>query len=355
MAAFLDTGKQIYLRASQSFTPPFISETLPPVTCLAYRVPSNKTLILAGAQIALFLADQTTARICRRYRLLGKNVTAAPAAAAAPAVALQAHDVGMDAGTYTYKIAQVDGLGNENAASAASAAVVTVAGTLAVNVTLPALGTGGVAWRVYRTTAGGGTYFFCAEATVTPYRDVKPDSNLDQSRTPANTWGTTVSEVADAPCQLVFEAFSALAAAPTQIVYTNHLGVRSSVAIAPATALGTRLKMKLSQEGRAFLSVPTAIGNMPQDQRVSDFGATEVIGFQQTAAAIGGCWIVWGYAVMATAEFQVVPPNGAAQQMPINRPLVFPPGSEMTIDVGNTVGAANGVREIEASGFLLDV
>src|SRR5207247_9558303 len=87
--------------------------------------------------------------------------TAAPAAPVAPTVALQALTDGIGtSGTYSYKVAPIDTFRREGPVSPASANVVLTATNRGVSVTPAVVGTGVIGFNIYRTLAGGATYFY---------------------------------------------------------------------------------------------------------------------------------------------------------------------------------------------------
>ena len=103
----------------------------------------------------------------------------------------------MDVGAYTYKVAAVNAIGQEGPISPASATATTTAANRRVNVTPGVLPTGGVGWAIYRSLAGqtGGPVVLADVHTrYAAFADVNPDSAIDTSLVPSNTWA-----IADAP------------------------------------------------------------------------------------------------------------------------------------------------------------
>jgi len=344
-----------FVGAAQSET-----QALTPVATI--KVPAGNLLIVEGGSMFVSTAEEQVMKVARRYPLYHHNQAAVPAAVAAPAVATAAQDVGMDADSLTrsYKITFRDAVGRENIASAASASLATTAANRRIAVTLPALPAGAVGYNIYRTTGGNaaaGPWYYANEDIALSHSDVRLDADLETSRTApaAATWDALAHKVvAPEQGELVLEVFSALTAAPGAVVYQNINGRRDYVAITPAPALtlGTRYRIKLRGETRAGLPIPTQTGNMPVDQRFSDFGARAVEGFNNTPAAIAGQLIVWGEMELGSTEMATtaVPMAASYHRMRVERPAVFPPGSELAIIAGGTAGQVTAIKEFRIWG-----
>lgn len=350
-------SKALTLRASLTYTPVLIADTVPPAPVLSYCVPAGKAFIFDGAHLMSPVADENLMRVCRRYLLKGNNAQAAPSALAAPTPTLTAHDAGnTDDGIYSYKVAPIDAFGKEGVISAASSNVTTSAGNRLVSLALAALPTGAVGYRLYRTLKGGAVYYFLDETNATPYLDVAPDADLDQTRTPATTWG--VAPTADTPvgtCEAQFECVTALAQAPTRMVYKDERGKQDAITQTPTATAGARSRMKARNEARSFATTPSGITGLYADAKASDFGISSVLGFNIANATIGGQWVVWGLQVLAATRWLTVPAAGAVVGCDPPRPYLFPPGSELIVDLGTTVAAAAGVRDISVFGRLISV
>jgi hypothetical protein len=116
--------------------------------------------ILLTALTARFGSREVYARLARRYVFAGNCATANPGAPSAPTVAVVTHDVGIDeangSNTFSYKLTSINALGQETLGSSASSTLTATSAQKAIDVTIPALATGAVAYGVYRSLAGQG-------------------------------------------------------------------------------------------------------------------------------------------------------------------------------------------------------
>jgi hypothetical protein len=358
-------GDPFYLKTvSGSVTPPTMQGTTPGWQALAYRVPAGKFAVIDAISLLCAVADESYARIARRYLMAGNCATAAPAAPAAPAVAVVTHDQGIDEANgsngFSYKITQINALGQESTASAASSTVTPSAAQRAIDVTLPALATGAVAIGVYRSLAGapGGPWYHLVNADGgAAFRDTRPDVNLDQTKQPpAASWGNAYAPLTlDAPVELVYACLNALAVAPARLVYLDEQGYSDNVAFAPAIAAGTHLRIPLAGETKGWASPATPAGFQLQDARSTDYGARGVRGFNNTFANAGGQWIIWGLQVLGETHFEgAIPIAGGRVLQKLARPAVFPAGSTIVVEAGGQAAQAAGVRELQVFGRIYD-
>lgn len=357
-------GEEFYMGAwGPSVTPPVISATVPYYDVAGMQVPAGKFLIVDRCAITHIAVDETVMRIAKRYRLAGNCAQAAPAAGGAPTVAAVAMDAsGLGTGSYSHKLSQINALGQEGPLSTVSATTTPTAGQ-GINLTVPALGTGAVAYRIYRTLSGaGGTgpWYWMDDAIAGVYTDTMPDSDVTgvmrgSVQHPGTTWGNAfIGDVAPTSCEMVYENTGvALAAAPTQIAYTSSKGVRSVVAFAPAVTANLRLRITPSNEGRAF-ATPGPAAAMLQRDEIGDYGAVAVHGFSNSYAAIGGQWQIYGYSVRATTPLAVAPVIGRVESV-LSTPVLFTAGETVVGQIGNLGVAAAAVRMVEIMGRMFDI
>lgn len=358
-------GEEFYMNAwSASITPLVVSATAAYWDVAAMQVPTGKFLLVDALAITNITgADETVMRIAKRYRFAGNCAQASPAAGGAPTVAAVAMvGSGLGTGSYSYKLSQLNALGQESALSTVSATVTPTAGQ-AINITIPALGTGAVAYRIYRTLSGaGGTgpWYWIDDAIAGTYTDVMPDSDVTgpmrgSTQHPGTTWGNAFTgESAPTACEMVYENNGvALASAPTQIAYVSSKGVRSVVAFAPAVTANLRQRIPPSNEGRAFAAAGTAAFMLQRDE-LGDYGAVAVVGFDKSYATIGGQWLVYGYSVRATTTLDMAPVIGRVETW-LPKPALFTAGETVVGQIGNLGTAAAGVRMVEIIGRMFDI
>lgn len=362
----VDAGIPWHLQSfGPSVTLPVRSATVPMWHPIVFKVPAGKFFIPDKLLLEGTGTVDVTAQISRRFLLAGNCATANPGAPSAPTVAVVTHDAGnTDANgtnTFDYKITSINALGQETVASAASSTLTPTSAQRAIDVTIPALATGAVAYGVYRRmNAGNWEYIVETQGSIT-WRDTRPQSDVDTSRTAPGsaTWGNAFTgEVASGPCQLIYACLNALSVAPARLVYTDDSGKRDNVAFAPSTSAGTFLRVPLfRQEDAAIWASPATVAAFQtQDARTTDYGATAVHGFNNTYANMGGQWVIWGMqphiAIMTTAAKFA----GSRYSNPLERRVPFPSGSTMVVEISYTTGetASSAINNIELFGRLYD-
>lgn len=360
----LSGGAPLTLRTvSGSVTPPTVTANTPAWHVIARRVPDDQFWVIDYMTIQCSVADESWARLSRRYVLGGNVAAASPSAPAAPTVAAVTHDVGIDeangANGFSYKYTWLNTLGQESLPSVTSSTVTPTAAQKRIDITVAALPGSAVEARLYRSRPGvpAGPWFLLDHTPGTStYRDVHPDGDLDLSIQPpgAATWGNAFTGEGPmaGPGSLIYVCTAALAAAPTHIVYTNQRNRRSSVAFAPGTA-ATQLRVALSDEGRYWANLSAIGTHMLQQPFIPDYGATDFIGFNNTKAVMGGSWVVYGIQPHKETHFEGAIPiagGNAITKFRTMNPLPFPPGSTIVIEAGGTAAQAPGTREITAYG-----
>lgn len=359
-------GDAITLHGGSSATLPIVSPVVPGLVVLSWRPPPDKLLIVDDAQFLSQIADESFCRIGKRHFLYGRNNVAAPAAPAAPTVAVVASVVGMDVGAYTYKVAAVNAIGQEGPASVASATATTTAASRRVNVAPGVLPTGGVGWAIYRSLAGqtGGPWYWLTHTRYsTAFPDVNPDSAIDTSLLPSNTWA-----IADAPpgaldvCaggagEVQLETLIAMSAAPANMIYREARGRWRSAPLSPGLAVG-RSRSQLYGAGDSFAAATLATmfqrgSQFSQGDRTYDFNVAQIAGFDGTGT--GGAFVVWGLHPWAATELAAA---GIASLYPFagfKRPLIVGPNAEVYAEIGNTATAASGMRQVTINGRLVPI
>ena len=341
-----------------------MSPVVPGLVVLSWRPPPDKILIVDDAQFLSEIADESFCRIGKRHFLYGRNNVAAPSAPAAPGVSVVASVVGMDVGAYTYKVAAVNAIGQEGPASAASATATTTAASRRVNVTPGVLPTGGVGWAIYRSLAGqtaGPWYWLVYTRYSTAFADVNPDSAIDTSLVPSNTWA-----IADAPAvdvcgggagELQLETLIAMSAAPANMIYREARGRWRSTPLSPGLAVG-RTRSQLYGAGDSFAAATLATmfqrgSQFAQGDRTSDFDVAQVAGFDGTGT--GGAFVVWGAHPWAVSEVTVAGIPSVYPFAGLKRPLIVGPNAEVYAEIGNTATAAAGLRQVTINGRLVPI
>lgn len=366
-ASILPVGDPWQIKGSLSFTPTVITDTFPPAPVLAWKVPSGKALLFLGGVVHNLAAATEYWRCCRRYFLFGYQATAAPAAPAAPTVALLALTDGIGtSGTYSYKVAPIDTFRRESAATVASTGVTLTSTNRGVTVTPPAAPTGAIGYNIYRTLAGGSTYYFIGTTPgATAYLDAQPDASVDTALQPNATWatGAITGETMDGPGEVILECGAiALTGAPTTIVYTGSYGQVKQAVLAtfPAT-IGARLRAKLFQETESFLPVGTVAANLwrgpyasdVRSRHEEDLGAVAVSGVN--AAPSAGSFIIYGQQVIGSSDREEATAAIRSKRiMPLSPSgILLPPLSEIVVEVGALATGVAGVRDVSLNGLLL--
>lgn len=321
----------------------------------SWIVPAGKIFIadwlMAGASVTTFYG-----RLSRRHHLWAFSgaVIAAPGAIAAPSRVADAN-VGMGVGGYSYKITGINNVG-ETTPTAASATVTTLASTDAIALTLPAAAAGTRRMGLYRTLAGapGGPWYFMHEVEVghaAAYRDVMPDSQLDQARSPPVANGTAGSvqgvvpgNIVSSPLLIVQDV--ALAAAPSHMVYKNAQGLQRSVSIAGvATTVNTGTPVYLDRQPTWDPSVVIdayAATKFARRGGDKDLGLTEVVTVSGNPAT--GQYNIYGHQPsQVTNHFGATAVQAAGQSVRWSqfRPVAYPAGAEIIVEGVVTQGAAN--------------
>jgi len=367
----IPVGDLWQIKGSLSMTPTVITDTLPPSPLLGWKVPSGKALLFTGGLVSGLAASLEMYRVCRRSFLWGYQATAAPAAPAAPTVALTAMTGGIGtSGAFLYKVAPIDTFRREGAVSVASASVTLTGTNQGVSVTGPALGTGVVGYNIYRTLAGGSTYYYVGSTLgVAAYIDAQPDAAIDTALTPAVTWatGAIAGETMDGPCEVITECGAiALTAAPTSLVYVGAYGQQAQmVAGTIASTVGQRIRFKPYGEAANFVPVglATASANLWRGPHTSDvrtrhphdLGVTAIKGVNAVPSA--GSLIVWGQQVIGVGARSADPVAATihAYQIFPTHPagVLLPPLSEIVLEVGALSVGVAGVRDASLQGMLL--
>ena len=176
----------------------------------------------------------------------------------------------------------------------------------------------------------------------------------------AATWGNAFTgDVADGPCELVYACLNALSAAPARLVYTDDSNKRDNVAFAPATAAGTFLRIPLAEQETASLwaSPAVAANFQTQDARITDYGARDVHGFNNTPAAMGGQWVIWGMQPLIEVVYSAAAFAGMRPTNAFSRAVPVPPGATIAVEIGHSLSetAAAAFKDIEVFGRLYDI
>lgn len=354
-------GKPFYMaNYSPSITPSLESATVTWWDVAAMKVPANTIILIDLCAVTNLTADETLFRIAARNMLAGNCAQAAPAAGGAPVVAAAAQfGSGLTNAAYSYKLAQFNALNNEGPLSTVSANVTPTANQ-GINITIPALGTAAVGYRIYRSLAGaaGGPWYWVTDigGNVT-YLDVIADSYLTgirgSTQHPGTTWGAAYSNpTLGAPAEMVYENVGvALASAPANISYLSGRGIPSIVAFAPAVTVNTRVRIPLLNEARSWaIAGPNTF--QIQTPAISDYGVLKMLGFDKAYATIGGQWVVWGYDVRMQTALESAAVAGRSVSRLV-RPAVFYPGETFVGQVANTATAVAGIRKVEILGRML--
>lgn len=369
-------GDPWQMKASLSHTPTIITDTFPPSPILAWKVPTGEALLFTGGILHGLTAATDYVRVCRRYFMFGYQATAAPAAPAAPTTALVAMTAGIgSASAYTWKVAPLDTFRRESAVTAASSPALTLTATnRGASVTPPALPAGAIGYNIYRTLAGGSTYYFVGSTIgATAYTDAQPDSAINPAtnggvdRQPTATWATgdVTGETADGPVEVILEVGAvALTGAPTALVYTGMYGEQQQFfAVTFPTTVGQRIRAKLYGETANFVAVPVVAGGAntwrglhTSDARTRfpfDNGATKVAGVNAVPSA--GSYIVWGQQVIgATERIEATAAIKANVIVPISpHGVLIPALGEIVCEIGALAAGVASVRDVTIYGVLI--
>lgn len=370
--AVIPHGDPWQMKGSLSFTPTLITATLPPSPVMNWRVPSGKALLFTGGGVSSLAASIEYFRVCRRFFMFGNQQTAAPAAPAAPTTALLALTDGIGtSGAYSWKVAPLDTFGREGALSAASSPSLTLTGTnRGATITPAALGTGVIGYNIYRTLAGGATYYFVGTTLgAAAYLDALPDSSVNITLTPNATWATgdVAGETADGPVELIVEQGAVVAATPpATMVYTDPHGQKRAVAYTfPAATIGTRIQVPLYGNTAGFVPIGViagranswrgAFGADLRTRTPADYGAIAVSG--ANVAPASGCYIVWGQQVIGIGARSSDPVAGTIHHYEIKptnpHGVLIPAGGEIVVEAGALAAGVAGVRDVALSGVLI--
>lgn len=371
VCSIIPHGDPWQIKGSLSFTPTLITDTLPSSPIMATKVPVGKALLFTGGVIHGLAASLEYYRVVRRYFLFGYQATAAPAAPAAPTTALLALTDGIGtSGVFTWKVAPLDTFNREGALSAASNPALTLTSTnRGATITPPALGTGVTGYNIYRTLAGGGTYFYIGKTLgAIAFLDALPDASIDQSLVPNATWATgdIAGETVDGPAEVIIEVGAiALTGAPTTLVYTNDRGAKRAQTVTFPTTIGQRIRAKLYGETSNFVPVGVVAGSANlwhglytsdiRMQEPQEFGALAVSGVNAVPSA--GSFMVWGEQVIGVGGRTSDPVAATLHAYPLipTIPLgvLLPPLSEIVVEVGALASGVAGVRDVTLSGMLI--
>lgn len=369
VVSVLPHGDPWQIKGSLSFTPTVITDTFPPAPLMAWKVPSGKALLFTGGVVHSIAATLEYYRVCRRYFLWGYQATAAPAAPAAPTVALTAMTAGIGTtGAYLYKVAPIDTFRRESAATAASSSVTLTSTNQGVTVTPPALPTGAVGYNVYRTLAGGSTYYYVGTTMgVTPYVDAAPDSQLDTGQQPSATWttGAISGETMDGPGEAIIEVGAiVMTSPPTSLIYNGSYGGRNQMqAVTITNTIGARTRFKPFFEAQNFIPVGTLSANTWRGPHTSDtrtrqeedLGVTQILGVNAVPSA--GAMMVWGQQVIgvgARSADPVAATTHAYQLFPTDpNGILIPPMGEIVFEIGALAAGVAGVRDVTLVGTLI--
>lgn len=349
-----DSEDFIYMQAMGSATLPIMSTTIGWRTVISFIVPVGKIFIpewvsYNGAGVANVLA-----RVSRRYHLWAFSgaVLANPTAnVTAPTIAANV-SFGMNIGVYSYKWTILNNVG-ETLPTAASANVTTTATTDGITLPLPTVPAGGCYIRIYRTLAGGSTYFLLHEidGAVGGYTDTHPDSDLDQTIQPpgSNTTAGSVSGIDNPPnttiAEIVFHVVRlALAASPTRIVYVDEDGFQENTTTTITLTVDTQTLVPLKRSDLGFTGPLDA---MPRTKLANFRGGNVNHGLKQMNFVSGnpatGQYNIYGYTPVLRGVINpttAAPVAGSVDQMcSFKNPVAFPPGAEVTVDLVHPQGA----------------
>jgi hypothetical protein len=366
--SIVPAGDPWQIKGSLSHTPTLITDTLPPAPVMAWKVPAGKALLFTGGVVHSLAAATEYVRVCRRYFLAGYQATAAPVAPTVSSIlGLPANgNFGATVGAaYSYKVAPIDTFRREGPVSAQ------VGGTLAAGnagwtVTPSAAAAGVIGYNIYRTLANGSTWYYVGTTPgVTTYSDSQPDSAIDISLTPSNTWttGAIAGETMDGPGEVIIEVGAvALTGAPNAIFYDGAYGnIRQGQTVVWPTTVGQRIRAKLSGETQNFIPVGTATANAWRGPYTNDIrsrheednGCVAVLGWSANPSA--GAFMVFGQQVIgAYSREEAAAAIKAKTIAPINpHGVLIPPLGEIVVEIGALAAGVPSVRDISLHGLLI--
>lgn len=363
-----DAEDRVAYQAVGSVTLPVLSTTIGFRPVLPIIVPTNKLFIPKALFILGAGTQQCVARIVRRFHFWAFS-GATIAAPVAPTLAVNAGtNTGFPAGQISYKLTALNNVG-ETTASPASATVTPTAND-SVSLTLTAV-TGARRWRIYRTLAGapGGPWFLLHEldAGQTGYRDVHPESDLNQSVQPPGANGTAGSvqgEIAPQPCAEVQAIVQdvALAASPSRMVYKDEDGLQEDVATTVALTVNTQTRLPLKRQdisltGTFDSQARTKVTPVPRGE--INNGATQVVTMIGNPAT--GQYNIYGLLPLLPTEMNsnVAPVAGMnSQSCRFAGDVAFPPGAEVIIELAHSHALATpaaAVREVLLIGRMIPI
>lgn len=364
--AIIPHGDPWQIKGSLSYTPTLITDTLPPNPVLAWGVPEDKALLFTGGIYHCLAAATDYVRVVRRHFLAGVISSALPAATAAPTTTTVNTLAGssMGAGTRSYKVAPYNMLRQEGNISPAAANLV-ISATQNVSISFPALPAGAIGYNIYRTLAGGSTWYYIGSSTQTNnYIDGQPDAAVDTSLTPSVSWavGYVAGETMDGPGEAIFEVGPvAVTSPPGTIWYLGASGqTRQGIVYTMPTAIGARLRFKPYNEATAFTAAPTAAANLwrgplTDKRRYSekDNGIRGIVAMSFVPAT--GDFVVWGQQVIgSTLRNEAAAAIKAMTIIPTNpHGVLIPPGGEIVAEVGALATGVAAVRDISLKGMLI--
>jgi hypothetical protein len=366
-----DAEDYLHLQGIGSVTLPVLAAGIGWRTVLSYIVPTGKIFIPEWVSCNGAGTLNALARVSHRYHLWafsGAALANPTANATGPSISAGA-SVGMNIGVYSYKWTILNNVG-ETLPTAASANVTTTAATDGITVPLPTVPAGGCYIRIYRTVAGGSTYFLLHEldGAVGGYTDTHPDADLNQAVTPpgANTTAGSVSGLDNPPlstvAEIVFHVVRlALSASPTAIIYTDEDGLQERTTTTVTVTIDTQTQITLK---RADLGFTGPLDAIPRTKAANfrggnvNHGLREMKGVQGNPAT--GQYNIYGYHPVLRGEIKpatAAPVAGAVDCMCLFRnPVAFPAGAEVTVDLVHPQGitAAAGVRAVDLVGRLIN-
>lgn len=367
-----DSEDFVYLQATGAVTLPVMSTTIGWRSVISYIVPAGKIFIPDWVSCNSAGTVPTLIRVSRRYHLWafsGAALADPTANASAPTISANV-SFGMNIGVYSYKWTILNNVG-ETLPTAASANVTTTASTDGISTPLPTVPAGGCYIRIYRTLAGGSTYFLLHEidGAVGGYTDTHPDSDLNQSIQPpgSNTTAGSISGLDNPPlttvAEIVFHVVRlALSASPTRLVYVDEDGFQENSTTTITLTVDSQTLVPLK---RADLGMTGPLDAIPRTKAANFRGGNVNHGLKQVNFVSGnpatGQYNIYGYCPTLRGmitPLTAAPIGGSVDQMcNFKNPVAFPPGSEVTVDLihpqGNT--AASIVHSACLSGRLLTI
>lgn len=369
-----DSEDFTFMQATGVGTLPVLSATIGWRSVISYIVPAGKIFVPDWVSVNSSGTIPVLVRVSRRYFLWAFSgaVLANPTANASPPTISANVSTGMNIGVYSYKWTILNNVG-ETLPTAASANVTTLASTDGISTPLPTVPAGGCYIRIYRTLAGGSTYFLLHEldGSVGGYTDTHPDSDLNQSIQPpgANTTAGSVSGTDNPPnttvAEIVFHVVRlALSASPTRLVYVDEDGFQENTTTSITTTVDTQTLVPLKRSDIGF-TLTTFADPIPRTKAANFRGGNINHGLKQVNFVSGnpatGQYNVYGYCPTLRGMIPLLtaaPVAGSVDQMcNFKNPVAFPPGAEVTVDLIHPLGttAASMTHSVCLSGRLITI